>query len=74
MSVQGQRAFLKYFNFMSKLVTYLAESRAELKKVSWPTRQEALKHTLIVIGMSLFVAFFLGLLDFIFAKGLTFIL
>jgi len=59
---------------MSKLVTYLAESRAELKKVSWPTRQEALKHTLIVIGMSLFVAFFLGLLDFIFAKGLTFIL
>ena len=59
---------------MSKLVTYLAESRAELKKVSWPTRQEALKHTLIVIGMSLFVAFFFGLLDFIFAKGLTFIL
>jgi preprotein translocase subunit SecE len=47
------------------------ESKAELKKVTWPTRKELVKHTLIVIGLSLFVAAFLGVLDFAFAKLLT---
>jgi len=38
----------------------------EIKKVNWPTRQETIKYTLIVIGVSLGVAFYLGFLDFIF--------
>lgn len=37
-----------------------------MKKVNWPTRQEAIKYTLIVIGVSFGVAAFLGLFDFIF--------
>lgn len=59
---------------MSKLVNYLKESKAELKKVTWPTRKETTKHTLIVIGISAFVAVFLGILDFIFAKIIAFII
>jgi len=55
----------------SRIVKYLIESKSELKKVNWPTKKETAKHTLIVIGMSLFVAAFLGLLDFIFAKVLS---
>jgi len=56
---------------VNRLVRYLVESRAELKKVAWPTRQELIKHTLIVIGLSLFVAAFLGILDVVFSRLLT---
>lgn len=52
----------------NKLVNYLVESKKELKKVTWPTKKETTKHTLIVIGLSLFVAAFLGALDFVFSK------
>jgi preprotein translocase subunit SecE len=49
------------------LRNYIRESRDELRKVVWPTRQETTSHTLLVIGISLAVAAFLGLADF----GLT---
>jgi len=55
---------------MSKIVDYFRESKAELKKVTWPTRKEAIKHTLLVIGISLVVAAFLGGLDYVFSFGL----
>jgi len=58
----------------NRLVKYILESKAELKKVAWPTKKETLKHTIIVIGISLFVAFFLGFLDFGLTKALAIIL
>jgi preprotein translocase subunit SecE len=58
----------------TRLIKYLIESKAELKKVTWPTKKETTKHTLIVIGLSLFLAAFLGILDFFFAKVLEVIL
>jgi len=50
---------------MGKFTQYLKDSKAELKKVAWPTKKEVTKHALIVIGVSLFVAIFLGLVDFL---------
>lgn len=49
------------------IVRYLKETRAELKKVTWPTREEALNLTLIVVGFTIFMAAVLGLIDYIFA-------
>ena len=49
---------------MSKLVQFLKEVRVELAKVSWPTRNQTVLYTLVVIGISLFLAAFLGLMDF----------
>ena len=49
-----------------RLVTFLRESRLELKKVSWPRRQETIQYTLAVIVMSLALAAFLGGLDYLF--------
>ena len=46
---------------------YIRESIGELRKVSWPTRQEALNLTKIVLVVILFMAFVLGTLDIIFA-------
>ncbi len=45
------------------LFSYFRESREELKKVVWPTWLETRNNTLLVIGVSLFVAAFLGVLD-----------
>jgi preprotein translocase subunit SecE len=55
---------------MTKLTTYIKESLAELKKVSWPTKNQTQNYTLLVIGLSLAMALFLGALDTIFNLGL----
>lgn len=57
-------------NILSKVTTYFKEAKLELTKVSWPTRKQALKYTLIVIGASLATAIFLGGIDYL----LTYIL
>lgn len=49
-------------------VIFLREVRDELKKVVWPTRQEVMRLTLVVIAISLIVGMFLGGLDFIFVR------
>jgi len=48
----------------NKLVQYFIDSKAELKKVTWPTRQETIRASLLVIAISLFTAVFLGLIDY----------
>ena len=49
---------------MTSIMQFLKEVRVELAKVSWPTRNQTVLYTLVVIGISLFMAVFLGLLDF----------
>ncbi len=44
----------------------LAAARAEYKKVSWPTRSEALQLTLVVLAVTVVVALFCWVLDLIF--------
>ncbi len=51
------------------IVAYFQDSYEELKKVTWPTRNQAIKLTFIVIGFCVVLAFFLGALDFAFNYG-----
>jgi len=51
-----------------KIKIFLKEVLTESKKVDWPTRQETLRYTGIVLGISAGTALFLGLIDFIFVK------
>ncbi|MBI2640445.1 MAG: preprotein translocase subunit SecE [Candidatus Sungbacteria bacterium] len=51
---------------LDRITTFLKESRIELKKVTWPTREETIRYTMTVIVLSVAVALFLGGLDFIF--------
>lgn len=53
---------------INKIKLFFEESRRELKRVNWPTRKETIRYTLFVIGISLVVAAYLGLLDFIFVQ------
>jgi len=52
------------------ITRYLRETRAELRKVHWPTRQEAWNLTKIVIVITVSMAALLGLLDYLFALEL----
>ncbi len=47
---------------------YLRDTRAELRKVTWPTREEAWNLTLIVMGTVIVMSLILGFADFIFGK------
>ena len=56
------------------IIKYLKETRAELRKVSWPTWREAFNLTGIIIAVTVFMAALLGLLDFLFAKLVSLII
>ena len=56
---------------VSKLVSFLKEVKLEMKKVNWPTKKETFKYTLIIVGLSVAVAVFLGTLDFVFSTILN---
>jgi preprotein translocase subunit SecE len=53
-----------------KIRIFLEEARQELRHVNWPTRQEAVRLTGIVIFLSLAIAVFLGFFDYLFGLGL----
>jgi preprotein translocase subunit SecE len=57
-----------------KIITYLRETKTELKHVIWPTRQQAILLTIAVLLISGILAYLLGLFDFLFSKGLETIL
>jgi len=62
---------MNFKNIPNKIITFLKEVRLEMKKVNWPTRQETIRKTMVVIGISVAVATFLGTLDFIFTTLLN---
>lgn len=53
----------------SKLINYFQSSFEEIRKVTWPTKNQAIKMTFLVLGFCLVVAIFLGILDFVFGVG-----
>jgi len=57
---------LTKLNIFPAIIKFLKEVRQELKKVTWPSREDTVKHTLTVIGISVAVALFLGGLDLLF--------
>jgi len=66
-SPQGEFLRFSDMNIISKIPQFLSEVKTEMKKVSWPTRQQTIKNTLTIIIASAIVAAFLGGLDAFFA-------
>lgn len=56
---------------ISSPVQFIREVIAELKKVTWPTREETIKLTAVVIVLSVVVGAFVGALDITFLKITT---
>ncbi len=53
---------------MKKIILFFQESFAELKKVTWPNREEVIASTKVVLVSTLIIAGLLGLVDFILFK------
>jgi preprotein translocase subunit SecE len=58
----------------SRIQQFFRETVGELKKVSWPTRQEAWKLTQIVLAVVFIVGAILGILDFLYSQLFALIL
>jgi preprotein translocase subunit SecE len=59
---------------IDKVKKFIGEVLAEMKKVSWTTRQELVDSTLIVILSSFLLGIFVGVIDFAFSKGVAVII
>jgi preprotein translocase subunit SecE len=55
---------------MSKITEYFQETKLELKHVIWPSRSQTFYYTLIVVILSVVIAYYLGIFDFIFSQVL----
>ncbi len=53
---------------MKRIILFFQESYAELRKVTWPSREEAVASTKVVLVSTLLIAGMLGLVDFILFK------
>jgi preprotein translocase subunit SecE len=53
---------------MRRIILFFQESYAELRKVTWPSRDEAVASTKVVLVSTLLIAGMLGLVDFILFK------
>jgi preprotein translocase subunit SecE len=58
----------------NRVTRYLRETTAELRKVTWPTRKEAIRLTVIVLIVVGLMSALLGVLDFVFSRIIAFIL
>ncbi len=52
---------------IAKVKKFFEEARQEFRHVNWPARNEAIKLTALVIGISLGIAAFLGSFDYLFS-------
>lgn len=56
--------------YLIQLKDYFRDAISEMKKVTWPTKKQVKFFSLLVIGMSLAVAIFFGILDYVLNLGL----
>jgi preprotein translocase subunit SecE len=56
-------------NFITKIKNYLVSSYQEIKKVSWPTKNQVINFALSLLVLCLVVIIFIGLFDFLFLEG-----
>lgn len=59
---------------MSKLVQFVRESKAELKRVDWPTKEDVFSSVKVVIISTIVVAVLLGVLDLAFTQVFRFLM
>ena len=51
----------------ARITKFFSEAKTEIRHVNWPTRQEATRLTLIVIGIAVGLAIFLVAFDYLFS-------
>jgi preprotein translocase subunit SecE len=59
---------------LQKIIRFLSEAKLELKRVTWPTPKQTLASTTVVIVIVFIVAIYLGIIDYVLARLVKFIL
>jgi preprotein translocase subunit SecE len=59
---------------IGKIIQFIKEAKIELKKVTWPTPKQTLASTAVVIIIVFIVSIYLGIVDFVLAKLVKFVL
>jgi preprotein translocase subunit SecE len=67
--VPGPEIRLKWRDGMSKIVQFIKESYAELRKVIWPSRDDVISSVKVVIVSTILIAAVLGLVDVLLLLG-----
>lgn len=62
------------FNIFTKVKRYLKNVRAEFDKISWPSRDEIISLTILVLLMVVVLTFYVGGLDAIFSQLVRYLL
>lgn len=65
-SVSKQPVPTNRANGAEQIRRYLRESRIELKKVTWPSREQTINLTVVVVVVCVVIALFLGGIDWVF--------
>lgn len=52
---------------MNAIIRFFTEAKGELMKVNWPTKDQLIRYTVLVVVISFAVAVFLGALDTLFS-------
>lgn len=55
---------------MGKVIQFFKDSYGELRKVVWPSRENVVASTKVVIISTILVSIFLGLVDFLLVRGI----
>ncbi len=53
----------KVGNILDKAIQFLREVKVELKKVTWPSRNQTMGSTAVVIILVIIISFYLGVVD-----------
>lgn len=57
-----------------KVISFFNEVKEELLKVTWPSREQTIKYTVLVVAVVIVVGFFLGGLDYLLTGFTDFLL
>lgn len=52
---------------MNRLINYFKDTRSEMNHVSWPTREQTINFTVVVMVFAIFIGVLLGVFDFAFS-------
>ncbi len=54
-----------------RVKTFLTDVRVELKRVSWPSRQDTIASTGVVVVVVLIISFYLGIIDILLSRMIS---
>jgi len=59
---------------ISRAIEFLTEVKVEVKKVTWPSRKEAMGGTAVVVVVVFLISLFLGIVDSVLSKIVQFLI